>query len=196
MLDLETQLTHYFTTLNAMLPETQVMSEILSADLINTPLGVMLAVCSAQGLCLLEFIERASLKKELYDVVMQKRLPIQWNNHSILLFAAVQLRAYFSGYLNKFSIKLDWIGTPFQQHAWQILCMIPYGKTISYKEQAYQMGHLKAVRAVASANRQNKISIIVPCHRVIGSDGKLTGYAGGLWRKKALLTLEAQLKQN
>ena len=82
------------------------------------------------------------------------------------------------------------VGTPFQQRVWQTLLQIPYGETISYKQQAERLGSLKAVRAVAAANGQNKISIIVPCHRVIGSNGSLTGYAGGLNRKQALLQLE------
>lgn len=85
---------------------------------------------------------------------------------------------------------METIGTAFQQQVWNALLTIPYGETRSYKEQAQQLGNPKAIRAVAAANGQNKVSILIPCHRVIGSDGKLTGYAGGLNRKQSLLALE------
>jgi methylated-DNA-[protein]-cysteine S-methyltransferase len=101
-----------------------------------------------------------------------------------------QLGEYFRGERKKFDLKLAPEGTPFQLAAWKQLRRIPYGKTISYGEQARRMGNPKAARAAGAANRENPISIIVPCHRVIGADGKLTGYGGGLGRKKRLLDLE------
>ena len=101
-----------------------------------------------------------------------------------------ELDLYFQGRLKVFVTPLETIGTAFQQQVWNALLTIPYGETRSYKEQAQQLGNPKAIRAVAAANGQNKVSILIPCHRVIGSDGKLTGYAGGLNRKQSLLALE------
>jgi methylated-DNA-[protein]-cysteine S-methyltransferase len=107
-------------------------------------------------------------------------------------FAAVkeQLAAYFRGDLQAFDLPLAPAGTPFQRRVWQELARIPYGETISYGELARRVGNPKAARAVGLANGQNPLPIIVPCHRVIGSDGRLTGYGGGLPRKEALLALE------
>lgn len=101
-----------------------------------------------------------------------------------------QLAAYFAGRLRQFDIPLDLQGTPFQLQAWQALQQIPYGETISYGEQARWIGNPSAVRAIGLANGRNPVSIIVPCHRVIGKSGRLTGYGGGLDRKRFLLELE------
>lgn len=99
-------------------------------------------------------------------------------------FLRQELDLYFKGHLKTFATPLEQIGTEFQKQAWDALLAIPYGETRSYKEQAQRLGNPKAVRAVAAANGQNKVSVMIPCHRVIGSDGKLTGYAGGLNRKQ------------
>ena len=107
--------------------------------------------------------------------------------------AAAQLQAYFSGEIEAFDLPLDATGTPFQQSVWRALCAIPYGETRSYRELAEAIGNPKAVRAVARANGANPLSIVVPCHRVIGADGTLTGYAGGLEMKARLLVLEGAL---
>lgn len=113
------------------------------------------------------------------------------NEHPLLQTCVVQLDEYFSGQRKIFDLPLQQTGTGFQQKIWDLLYKIPYGKTISYYELSKQYGDLKAIRAVASANGKNNLVIIVPCHRVIGSDQSLTGYAGGLWRKKWLLEHEA-----
>ena len=102
-----------------------------------------------------------------------------------------QLNAYLSGKLKIFSLPLDPAGTPFMLKTWKSLCKIPYGKTASYKDIAIDIGNCKAVRAVGMANNRNPIPIFIPCHRVIGSDGKLVGYGGGLELKRKLLELEA-----
>lgn len=102
----------------------------------------------------------------------------------------LQLQEYFAGERKTFDFKLNPQGTEFQQKVWQVLQGIPYGKTISYMELSLKVGDIKAIRAVAAANGKNPLWIVVPCHRVIGSDGSLTGYAGGLWRKKCLLDHE------
>ncbi len=104
--------------------------------------------------------------------------------------AVLQLEAYFKGELKEFKLKLNPEGTPFQKKVWEGLQEIHYGETCSYLELSKNLGDVKAIRAVAAANGKNPLWIVIPCHRVIGSDGSLTGYAGGLWRKKWLLDLE------
>ncbi|WP_120200084.1 methylated-DNA--[protein]-cysteine S-methyltransferase [Ichthyenterobacterium magnum] len=106
-----------------------------------------------------------------------------------------QLQEYFNGDRNQFNLKLNPQGTDFQKRVWDALEQIPYGKTVSYLELSKQLGDVKAIRAVANANGKNPLWIIVPCHRVIGSDGSLTGYAGGLHRKQWLLEHESPYKQ-
>jgi len=111
----------------------------------------------------------------------------------MLINCVEQLIQYFNGQIRVFELPLHQNGTAFQQDVWSILTQIPFGKTISYLELARKTGDTKATRAVANANGRNNIAIIVPCHRVIGSDKTLVGYAGGLWRKKWLLELEAKV---
>lgn len=106
-----------------------------------------------------------------------------------------QLGEYFDGQRQHFDFKLNPQGTDFQQKVWQELLNIPFGKTLSYLDLSKKLGDVKAIRAVASANGRNPLWIVVPCHRVIGTDGSLTGYAGGLWRKKWLLEHESPSKQ-
>ena len=106
-----------------------------------------------------------------------------------------QLTSYFKGELKQFTFKIQFRGTPFQQSIWRLLSDIPYGKTTTYLELSKLYGDEKAIRAVAQANGKNPLWIVVPCHRVIGTDGALTGYAGGLWRKEWLLNHEQQLVQ-
>lgn len=157
-----------------------------------TPLGDMTALLSPQGLCLLEFSTGTQgLALEL-DQVAQARggLP-QPGANALTAQLGAELAAYFAGHRRSFDLPLDLVGTPFQLQAWRALLAIPYGQTRSYAEQARAVGRPTAVRAVAAANGRNKISLIVPCHRVIGSDGSLTGFDGGLPRKRALLALES-----
>ena len=117
------------------------------------------------------------------------------DQHPVLLEAERQLREYFEGCRDTFSLPLDMIGTPFQQQVWEALTTIPYGETRNYQQIADQIGNPKAVRAVGAANGRNPISIIVPCHRVIGSSGSLTGFAGGLEAKAHLLTMEGAMEK-
>jgi methylated-DNA-[protein]-cysteine S-methyltransferase len=116
--------------------------------------------------------------------------PASGEVHPLAARCAGQLREYFEGRRTAFDFPVEQAGTAFQQRAWRELRSIPYGKTICYGEQALRMGNGKAMRAVGLANGKNQLSIVVPCHRVIGKDGALTGYAGGLWRKKWLLEHE------
>ena len=114
---------------------------------------------------------------------------------TILKEAVSQLQDYFEGKRTKFDLKINPKGTEFQQKVWQELMNIPFGKTINYLDLAKKLGDPKVIRAAASANEKNPLWIVVPCHRVIGTDGSLTGYAGGLWRKKWLLEHENPTNQ-
>jgi methylated-DNA-[protein]-cysteine S-methyltransferase len=143
----------------------------------DSPLGILRLQCSDKFLTTLSFEE-------------EKLLPVK--NHKLLQSCSQQLDEYFSGKGKTFSLPLNQDGTEFQQKVWGLLCNISYGRTVSYQELSRQYGNMKAIRAVASANGKNNIAIIVPCHRVIGSDHSLTGYAGGLWRKQWLLEHEAK----
>jgi AraC family transcriptional regulator, regulatory protein of adaptative response / methylated-DNA-[protein]-cysteine methyltransferase len=157
---------------------------------IETPLGTMLAAATGCELRLLEFTDRRMLETQLRR--LQHRLagtPVPGEN-DVLSDVARQMDGYFAGRLRDFTLRLEPVGTAFQQAAWSALRAIPYGTTRSYAEQARAVGRPTAVRAVARANGDNPIAIIVPCHRVVGSDGSLTGYGGGLWRKRWLLDHE------
>ena len=157
---------------------------------ILTPLGPMLAGATDAGVCLLEFIDTKMLETQISR--LKKRLRAEFVPGSNRHFKALhqQLQEYFAGKRKEFSLPLVMQGTPFQQDVWKALRTIPYGETCSYQAQAGLLGKPRAVRAVAQANGDNRISIIIPCHRVIGKDGKLVGYGGGLWRKRFLLDLE------
>ena len=163
----------------------------LASTVIPTPLGNMLAVASGQGLCLLEFVGQKGVERELAQVQAARGGPAVERSDATLEQAREQLGEYFAGERQQFTLALDLVGTPFQQRAWQALLAIPFGGTRSYAEQARHIGQPTATRAVAAANASNKVSIVVPCHRVIGSNGSLTGFGGGLARKQALLQLEA-----
>ena len=152
----------------------------------------MLACGTEQGICLLEFTDRRMLETELKDMARRLNATIVQSDNPHFLLLREQLAEYFAGRRQKFSVPLFTPGTSFQQAVWQELGQIPYGTTRSYGQQAVAVGRPSAVRAVASSNGMNRVAILVPCHRVIGADGQLTGYAGGLWRKKWLLEFEQQ----
>ena len=164
--------------------------KVLNIKRFTTPIGPMYACANNDGLCLLEFTDRRMLENEFKDLQKRLNCVILPGEHPILDQTEKEVQEYFEGNRTSFSILLNTPGTDFQQHVWQLLTTIPYGKTRSYKEQAINLGNLKAIRAVATANGMNRIAIVIPCHRVIGSDGNLTGYAGGLPRKKFLLEHE------
>lgn len=163
----------------------------LVADTFSTPLGDMTVLASGQGVCLLEFASgTARLEREIAQVEAARGGPARAGGNALTAQAARQLHEYFAGERHAFDLPLDLVGTPFQVAAWRALLAIPYGQTRSYADQAQSIGRPTATRAVAAANGQNKISIVVPCHRVIGKNGSLTGYGGGLPRKEWLLGLE------
>jgi AraC family transcriptional regulator, regulatory protein of adaptative response / methylated-DNA-[protein]-cysteine methyltransferase len=155
-----------------------------------TPLGAMVAAATPKGLCLLEFADRRGLETELRDLARRLNCAVVPEADDVLRRAEAELAAYFDGKLRRFTVPLDLQGTPFQRRAWDALSAIPYGATRSYAQQAAAMGAPSAVRAAGRANGMNRVAIVVPCHRVVGADGELTGYGGGLWRKRRLLELE------
>jgi len=157
---------------------------------IDTPIGMMVAGAVKEGVCLLEFTDRKMLNTEYKILKKYLQTDIADGNNSHLNDLRRELSEYFSGSRKKFSIPLVYTGTDFQKSVWDELMNIPFGTTRSYGEQALALGNTLSVRAVAGANGMNKISIIVPCHRVIGENGNLTGYGGGLWRKKWLIEHE------
>ncbi len=166
----------------------------LTSTVIPTPLGDMLAVATGQGLCLLGFVGQKGVERELAQVEAARGGPAREGSNPVLEQTRQQLEEYFAGERQGFSIALDLVGTPFQLKTWQALLAIPFGQTRSYAQQASHIGQPTAMRAVAGANGCNKVSIVVPCHRVIGSDGSLTGFGGGLPRKQALLELEGRVR--
>ena len=166
--------------------------KILKAEWIDTPLGSMIAIFDETHLYLLEFTERRGLEREIEKMRASLKVAIVPGRSPITEMIETDLKAYFKGELKEFTTPLKMLGTPFQELVWNELLTIPYGVTRSYGEQAKRIGNPKAVRAVARANGMNQLAIIIPCHRVIGSDGSLTGYAGGLPRKEWLLNMERE----
>lgn len=147
---------------------------------IKTPLGTAKISGDENGIASISILEEGTITKKIPTVLKE---------------AAKQLQDYFNGKRTHFDFKLNPQGTEFQQKVWQALLEIPFGKTCSYMDLSKKLGDVKAIRAVASANGKNPLWIVIPCHRVIGTDGSLTGYAGGLWRKKWLLEHESSSKQ-
>lgn len=155
-----------------------------------TPLGPMLAGASEKGICLLEFVDRRMLETHLARIRKLLRAEVLPGESEHFGELSRQLDEYFAGTRREFSVPLVLSGTPFQQEVWKCLQGIPYGRTRSYQEQAEILGRPGAIRAVGRANGDNRIAIIIPCHRVVGKDGTLRGYGGGLWRKRYLLDHE------
>jgi methylated-DNA-[protein]-cysteine S-methyltransferase len=147
---------------------------------INSPLGITKIVGDENGVSIISVLSEGELSTKIPNELQE---------------AVSQLQEYFEGKRQDFDFKLNPKGTDFQQKVWQELLNIPFGKTMSYMDLSKKLGDVKAIRAVASANGKNPLWIVVPCHRVIGTDGSLTGYAGGLWRKKWLLEHETPSHQ-
>ena len=150
-----------------------------------SPLGLLKLVATDQALVAVLWENENPKRVRLAELVEDKK-------HPILLETQKQLNEYFAGQRTQFDLPLDFEGTEFQKKIWQALLTIPFGETRSYKQIAEQVGNVKAVRAVGAANGRNPISIIAPCHRVVGANGKLVGFAGGLENKEILLKLESR----
>ena len=147
---------------------------------IKSPLGITKIVGDASGISIISILSEGGVSKKIPNELKE---------------CVTQLQEYFDRQRNHFDFKMNPQGTDFQQRVWQELLNIPYGKTMSYLDLSKKLGDVKAIRAVASANGKNPLWIVIPCHRVIGTDGSLTGYAGGLWRKKWLLEHESPSPQ-
>ena len=159
---------------------------------IPTPLGPVLGAATREALVLLEFADLRSLERQCQSVCRRLNAVMVPGDNCILAQTDRELKGYFNGELSEFHVPVDIRGTAFQMAVWTELRTIATGETKTYSELARMVGRPKAVRAVGRANGDNRIAIIIPCHRVIGSNGSLTGYAGGLWRKQKLLELESR----
>ncbi|MHA1674481.1 MAG: methylated-DNA--[protein]-cysteine S-methyltransferase [Promethearchaeota archaeon] len=161
---------------------------------IKTPIGDMVFGSSEKGLCLLDFKYRKSFPRILNRIKEYFGDDITYGTSKLIELAESELNQYFQGDLKVFAVPLDIRGSEFQLMVWDALLKVKYGKTASYLDIAKKIGRPKAVRAIANANGQNGIAIIIPCHRIIGSDGSLTGYGGGIATKKKLLSLESKYR--
>lgn len=163
---------------------------VLAVTRFPTPLGPMVAAACDEGVALLEFADRTRLPEQLRRVAQRLDATHAPGDHVHLARLVDELEAYFDRRLVRFGVPLAQPGTDFQRAVWTRLRAIPHGETLSYEALARDIGHAGACRAVGRANGDNPLAIVVPCHRVVGADGRLTGYGGGLWRKQALLDHE------
>ncbi len=170
-------------------------SSAVYLHIIDTPLGPMTCGATASEVVMLEFDEPARVDRHMRQLRLFEDAAFRWKKSDIHRRVEAELEAYFEGDLTAFTSPIRLSGTPFQTDVWKELRAIPFGDVISYSEQARRMMKPRSVRAVAAANGQNRIAIMIPCHRVIGASGRLTGYGGGLWRKQKLLELEGAAVQ-
>ena len=174
-------------------PKLSNKNSVILISRLTTELGPMFICATEKGICLLEFVDRRMLETEFKDLQRLLKANIVAGENSHIKQAQQEITEYFNGTRTTFNVALDTPGTEFQNAVWACLKRIPYGKTCSYQQQAEKINNPKAVRAVASANGFNRIAIIIPCHRVIGKNGKLTGYGGGLERKRWLIEHESKI---
>jgi len=167
---------------------------VVHVDRIATPLGPMLVGATDEALCLLEFVDRRALPNQIKRIRSRLKVVFVPGANDLVTKTAAQVGEYFEGRRETFDLPVAVAGTPFQQQVWSALRAIPYGETRSYGQLAKNMGRDTAVRAVGKANGDNALAIVVPCHRVVGADGRLVGYGGGLWRKQRLLELEMETR--
>lgn len=170
------------------------MDKIINIQHHFSQCGELVLASYADKLCLCDWSDNPCYERNKRRIERYFKVSFKTETSSVLEDAKRQLDEYFAGNCKAFTIPLHLVGTDFQQQVWTELLNIPYGATTSYKEIAQSIGRTKAVRAVAGAIGANGISILIPCHRVVGSDNSLTGYAGGLKAKKMLLQIETQIK--
>lgn len=171
-------------------PGQAAAGDCLRVALLETPLGPMLAAASDRAVCQLEFADRRGLERSYEEMRARFRLPVVPGENAVLRQLREELAEYFHDARREFSVPVVFKGTEFQQRTWRELQKIPHGRTASYEAIAKKIGSPSAVRAVARANGTNHLYLLVPCHRVIAKDGTLSGYGGGVWRKRLLLDLE------
>jgi AraC family transcriptional regulator, regulatory protein of adaptative response / methylated-DNA-[protein]-cysteine methyltransferase len=174
-------------------PQKSNHKTIILISRLTTPIGPMFVCATDNGICLLEFVDRRMLETEFKDLQKLLNAIIISGENEHIKQAKKEINEYFEGKRRTFNVKLDTPGTEFQKSVWDILKEIPFGTTTSYQQQAENLNKPKAVRAIASANGFNRVSIIIPCHRVIGKDGTMTGYGGGIERKKWLIDHERSI---
>lgn len=179
-----------FKSIFGVSPKASRAQRVIDLKRLETPLGTMVACAVEEGICLLEFTDRKMLETEFKSLTKMLNATIVQGDNPHFDQLETELSEYFSTKRKVFSVPLFTPGTAFQNLVWAMLRDIPYGQTMSYKQQAQLMDKEASIRAIANANGMNRISILIPCHRVLGSDGQLTGYGGGIWRKRALLELE------
>ena len=179
-----------FTETMGFAPGKSKTNHVITITRILTPLGPMMAGATEEGICLLEFTDRRMLETQIKRLKKHLGRELVPGKNKYFEPLSREINEYFEGKRKRFSVPLVVPGTDFQKQVWEELQTIPYGKTRSYEAQAQAIGNPKAIRAVARANGDNRIAIIIPCHRVIGKDGSMTGYGGKIWRKEYLLELE------
>lgn len=167
-------------------------NKILNSSLIETKLGPMMAIANDAGLYILEFVDNPGLARKVERLKIKTKAAIIPGVTDPIKSIKLELESYFEGKLKEFNTPLNILGSPFQKLVWAKLLNITYGNTRSYMEQAVSIGKNKAYRAVANANGANQLAIIIPCHRIINSNGNIGGYGGGIKRKKWLIEHEAQ----
>lgn len=168
--------------------------DCLRVILFETPLGPMLAAANDQAVCQLEFADRRGLERSYAEMKRRFKFPVVPGDNAVLRQLRQELQEYFAGDRREFTVAIALRGTKFQERVWQVLRQIPFGKIESYESVARQIGSPTAVRAVARANGTNRLYLLVPCHRVIAKNGSLSGYGGGVWRKRQLLALEQRAR--
>lgn len=179
-----------FTSSTGFAPSESGDRDLIIITRITTPLGPLVAAAVEGRICLLEFADRPMLETQLDRIQRAFKAPVIAGKHVVFAQLHDELSEYFAGRRTSFTVPIVTRGTAFQESVWKALREVPYGTTSSYANQARAIGRPEAIRAVARANGDNRIAIIIPCHRIIGSDGSLTGYGGGIWRKQHLLQLE------
>lgn len=186
------QIQHGIQSLCKEAPAHAMRDKALYYRFLDGPVGPMIAMASEKGVVLLEFLDTFStIEKEITDLHARYGFHLRDQDHPYLAAVQTQIDDYFAGRRQQFDLPLDAPGTAFDETVWAHLQRIPYGRTCSYGDLAKDIGNGAHARIVGSANHRNRISIIIPCHRVIGADGSLTGYGGGLPRKRWLLEFES-----
>lgn len=160
---------------------------------LSTPIGDMVAGAMDEGICLLEFHDRRMLPTQIERIKTLFSAELTEDTHPLLPALQEKLNEYFSQKRETFDIPIIYPGSAFQVKVWESLMKIPYGKARSYQFQSELLGNPKAIRAMAKANGDNRLAILIPCHRIIGSNGDMIGYGGKIWRKKYLLEMEGAL---
>jgi AraC family transcriptional regulator of adaptative response/methylated-DNA-[protein]-cysteine methyltransferase len=169
---------------------TSLEAPVIEVTRVTTPLGPMLIGATDEDLVILEFVDRRQLPAQIRRIGERLGAVFVPDTNPVTELVSGQLAEYFEGARRAFDLPLQPVGSDFERQVWEALLEIPYGETRSYAEIAARVGRPAAVRAVGRANGMNALAIVVPCHRVVGSDGRLVGYGGGVWRKERLLELE------